>query len=68
MNLVSLLVLPAIISLRHNDAARFTIAGVCLVVLIGAVAFSKRKGGGFAEESEAFVAAEAETGATGPGY
>ena len=27
-----------------NDPARFTIAGVALVVLIGAIAFSKRKG------------------------
>ena len=36
MNLVSLLVLPAIISLR-NDDVRFVIAGVVLVVLIGAV-------------------------------
>ncbi|MDQ6910402.1 MAG: sodium-translocating pyrophosphatase, partial [Actinomycetota bacterium] len=27
MNLVSLLMLPAVISLRHNDAARFSIAG-----------------------------------------
>jgi K(+)-stimulated pyrophosphate-energized sodium pump len=43
MNLVSLLTLPAIIKLRHNDGARFTIAGICLVVLIAAVAFSKRK-------------------------
>ena len=52
MNLVSLLVLPAIISTRNDDAARFSIAGVCLVVLIVAVAFSKRKGGAFGEESE----------------
>jgi K(+)-stimulated pyrophosphate-energized sodium pump len=44
MNLVSLLILPAVISLRHNNGARFSIAGVALVVLIGAVAFSKRKG------------------------
>jgi K(+)-stimulated pyrophosphate-energized sodium pump len=51
MNLVSLLVLPAIISLR-NDDIRFAIAGGCLIVLIGAVLFSKRKGGAFAEESE----------------
>src|SRR6201999_115821 len=51
MNLVSLLVLPAIISLR-NDDVRFVIAGVCLLVLIGAVLFSKRKSGGFGEESE----------------
>ena len=42
MNLVSLLTLPAIISLRHNDGARFTIAGVCLAILIGAVLYSKR--------------------------
>ena len=51
MNLVSLLVLPAIISTRNDDAARFSIAGVCLVVLIIAVAFSKRKGGAFGEEA-----------------
>ncbi|HZN13302.1 MAG TPA: sodium-translocating pyrophosphatase [Acidimicrobiales bacterium] len=43
MNLVSLLLLPAIISLRNNDGARYTIAGVALVILIGAIAFSKRK-------------------------
>src|SRR5205807_10325135 len=44
MNLVSLLILPAVISLRHNDAARFSIAAVALVVLAAAIAFSKRKG------------------------
>ena len=43
MNLVSLLILPAIISLRDNDV-RYAISGAALVVLIGAVAFSKRKG------------------------
>ena len=52
MNLVSLLVLPAIISTRNDDTARFSIAGVWLVVLIIAVAFSKRKGGAFGEEAE----------------
>ena len=46
MNLISLLILPAVISLRHNDGARFSIAGVALVVLIGAIAFSKRSGMG----------------------
>jgi len=43
MNLVSLLILPAIIKLRDNDPARYAIAGLALVVLIAAVAFSKRK-------------------------
>ncbi|MGI8708698.1 MAG: sodium/proton-translocating pyrophosphatase, partial [Actinomycetota bacterium] len=45
MNLVSLLILPAVINLKDNDVARFSIAGVALVILIGAIAFSKRKGG-----------------------
>ena len=67
MNLVSLLILPAIISLRTNDT-RFAIAGVSLVVLLVAVLFSKRKGGGFGEESEEFLEAEAETGVTGGAY
>ena len=43
MNLVSLLILPAVISLQDNDGARYAIAGVALVVLAGAIAFSKRK-------------------------
>src|SRR4051812_4453301 len=42
MNLVSLLILPAVISLRDNNI-RYVIAGGALVILIGAVAFSKRK-------------------------
>jgi K(+)-stimulated pyrophosphate-energized sodium pump len=46
MNLVSLLMLPAIISLRDNDGVRFSIAGAALVVLIIAIAFSKREAPG----------------------
>jgi hypothetical protein len=43
MNLVSLLILPAVISLQDNDGARYAISGVALVVLAGAIWFSKRK-------------------------
>ncbi|HEX6596248.1 MAG TPA: sodium-translocating pyrophosphatase [Acidimicrobiales bacterium] len=43
MNLVSLLMLPAVINLQDNDGARYTIAAAALAVLIGAIAFSKRK-------------------------
>jgi K(+)-stimulated pyrophosphate-energized sodium pump len=43
MNLVSLLILPGIISLRHHTGARLGIAGASLVVLLIAIAFSKRK-------------------------
>ena len=57
MNLVALLTLPAIINLQDNDAARFTIAGVSLVVLIGAIAFSKRKAPGMTTGSPAAVPA-----------
>ena len=43
MNLVSLLILPAIIGLQHNDGARFSIAAAALVALIGAVIYSSRQ-------------------------
>jgi K(+)-stimulated pyrophosphate-energized sodium pump len=44
MNLVSLLMLPAIINLESDDNdVRFVVAGVALVVLIGSVAWSSRK-------------------------
>ncbi|TML14171.1 MAG: hypothetical protein E6G39_08780 [Actinobacteria bacterium] len=43
MNLVSLLILPAIIGLKDNDGARFSIAAAALVVLIGALTFSARQ-------------------------
>jgi K(+)-stimulated pyrophosphate-energized sodium pump len=48
MNLVSLLLLPAIIKSRDHDAVRYSVAAVALVVLIGAIAFSKRKSAGIA--------------------
>jgi K(+)-stimulated pyrophosphate-energized sodium pump len=61
MNLISLLILPAVISLRDNSGARFSIAGVALVVLIVAILFSKRGGatltaGGPTEETARAVA------------
>jgi len=43
MNLVSLLILPAVIKLSDDDGPRYAIAAVALVVLIGAIAFSNRK-------------------------
>ena len=47
MNLVSLLVLPAIISFEVDDeAARFVVAGIALIVLAGAVVWSSRKSAG----------------------
>jgi K(+)-stimulated pyrophosphate-energized sodium pump len=45
MNLVSLLILPAVITLRHNGTARYSVAIVALVVLGGSIAFSKRSTG-----------------------
>jgi hypothetical protein len=40
---VSLLMLPAVIRLRDNNSARYAIAAIALLVLAGAIAFSKRK-------------------------
>jgi K(+)-stimulated pyrophosphate-energized sodium pump len=62
MNLVSLLILPAVISLE-DDNIRYLIAGVSLVVLLASIAFSKRKGGGFGEESDIVEEAMADSGA-----
>jgi K(+)-stimulated pyrophosphate-energized sodium pump len=61
MNLVSLLILPAIIGMRDNDL-RYLIAGVALVVLLVAIGYSKRAGGGFGEESDIVAEAMAEQG------
>jgi K(+)-stimulated pyrophosphate-energized sodium pump len=56
MNLISLLILPAVINLQDNSM-RFVIAGVALVVLAAAIAFSKRKSEGMAAPSEEMAAA-----------
>ena len=51
MNLVSLLTLPAMISLGDNLGARLSIAAAALVVLIGAIVYSGRKQGGITAAS-----------------
>ena len=51
MNLVSLLVLPAIIELQHNDM-RYVVAGAALVVVVGALIVSKRFGSGIEASAE----------------
>ncbi len=43
MNLISLLILPVVIRYRSDSGVRFTIAGIALLILVCAVAFSKRK-------------------------
>ncbi len=58
MNLVSLLLLPAIISLKDNPGARYSIAIVSLVILAGAVAFSKRKSTSMLDEAPPASAAK----------
>jgi K(+)-stimulated pyrophosphate-energized sodium pump len=58
MNLVSLLVLPTVISLQNNNAARYSIAAVALVIILAGVAFSKRSVGTMVDEGQP-TAAEA---------
>src|SRR5687768_2973797 len=50
MNLVALLVLPAVISLQDSNI-RFVVAGAALIVLGFAIAFSKRKAGSISAEA-----------------
>jgi K(+)-stimulated pyrophosphate-energized sodium pump len=47
MNLVSLLILPAVIRAQHHNGERYAIAGIALLILIGAITFSKRDTGEF---------------------
>ena len=49
MNLVSLLVLPAIIRLEDNNM-RFVVAGVALVILLASVIYSKSQATSFGED------------------
>ena len=62
MNLVSLLILPAVISLQNDNGARYSIAGVALVAVLAGVVFSKRKVRSLAGPSEV-----GEPGAPAPG-
>ena len=64
MNLVSLLILPAVITLRHHTGARLAIAGVSLVILLMAIAFSKRKTDSMDSELPAAEAAALDEAAT----
>jgi K(+)-stimulated pyrophosphate-energized sodium pump len=43
MNLVALLLLPAIIATEDNNPVRYTVAGVSLAILLGAIFWSKRE-------------------------
>jgi K(+)-stimulated pyrophosphate-energized sodium pump len=56
MNLVSLLVLPAIITQQHHTAIRLSIAGAGVVVLGSAIMFSKRATGSMDDVSAPAVA------------
>ena len=56
MNLVSLLILPAVISLRDNTGARYGIAAAALVVLLISIGFSKRKANTIEEATPAAAA------------
>jgi K(+)-stimulated pyrophosphate-energized sodium pump len=60
MNLVSLLILPVVLTLRHNTGARLGIAAAALVVLLVAIAISKRQPAGLGS-AEAPTASELPT-------
>ena len=43
MNLVSLLILPAVINLQDNDGARYAISGISLAILLVSIYRSSKK-------------------------
>jgi K(+)-stimulated pyrophosphate-energized sodium pump len=71
MNLVSLLILPAVITLHAHTGARLGIAGAALVVLLASIAFSKRKAEAMDTElppSESVAQDKAATAAVGSSH
>jgi K(+)-stimulated pyrophosphate-energized sodium pump len=71
MNLVSLLILPAVITLHAHTGARLAIAGGALVVLLVSIAFSKRKAEAMDTElppSESVALDKAATAAVGSAH
>ncbi len=52
MNLVSLLILPAVITYHYHPYIRYPIAAGALVILLGALAYSKRQTTSFGEDAE----------------
>ncbi|MBA3801331.1 MAG: sodium-translocating pyrophosphatase [Acidimicrobiia bacterium] len=65
MNLVSLLMLPAILSLEVDESGwRFVIAAAALVVLIAAIVYSSRKSGSIASQIPTAPAVGATTSGT----
>jgi len=65
MNLVSLLMLPAILSLEVDESGwRFVIAAAALIVLIAAIVYSSRKTGSIASQVSSAPAVGATTSST----
>jgi K(+)-stimulated pyrophosphate-energized sodium pump len=63
MNLVSLLILPAVISL-HDNNIRYVLAGAALIVLLIAIFFSKRSTGSLTDVPASMSAASPATAVT----
>jgi K(+)-stimulated pyrophosphate-energized sodium pump len=63
MNLVSLLILPAVISLQDNNI-RYVLAGAALIILLIAIFFSKRSTGSLTDLPASVSAATPATAAT----
>ncbi len=59
MNLVSLLILPAVIKLQDDDGPRYAVAAGALIVLLAAIVYSKRQGDNPMDADTGFVDAHA---------
>jgi K(+)-stimulated pyrophosphate-energized sodium pump len=59
MNLVALLVLPAIISLEGDRVVRYGIAGVAGLIVLAAVIYSKQQSTSFGDDEAAAATADA---------
>ena len=60
MNLVSLLVLPAVISMSDNNA-RYIVAGIAIVIILSAITYSKTRPSGFGDDLVEELSAKSDT-------
>ncbi|SFC60955.1 sodium-translocating pyrophosphatase [Streptomyces aidingensis] len=71
MNLVALLIAPAVVALSYGDDAsaplRGLIAGLALVVIVGAVYVSRRRGIAVGDDDDTEAGAQPDGGGAGPG-
>jgi len=66
MNLVSLLIATSVVKYASNTGLRVGVALACVVIVVGAIVYSKRRSSGFGDEAPSEIAGATEQVSAGP--